>query len=567
MNRRLAAILAADIAGYSRLMGADETATLSALRLFRSDIFGPAVGRARGRIVKSMGDGWLVEFGSAADAVTCALEVQDRLAAHETIRLRIGVHLGDVTHEEEDVFGDGVNIAARLEALSAPGGIAISDAVRSSIDGVLRAGFADAGARRLKNIADPVRVWARAPDGAAPAAAAPAFSDRTSVAVLPFQSAASDPDHAALAEDLAEDVATELARFRWLHVVGEASGARYLVEGAVRRAGARLRVTAHLTSTADGRRLISERWDRDAGDLFAIQDELRAVIVSRVVAEIDAEERTLVRAKPLDSLTARELGYRANLAIFATGDENLAEAEATIERALAVDPDDAQAHVQKSVICIYKALSGRWPPREALEEGAAAARRAIALDPRTANAHSLLSLHYAVLGETDRALESAERARALNPNGWGAYQSRAMALLFAPPGWAADPAAIAERMVADARDTLRLAPNSPLFAQHICLEGIGLLLGAEGGDPTAAVVTLERAAGETGAPWWTCLFAAIGEVRRGREDAARRRVADLLRLAPGMTLTAIEAIFGATYVFQLWRAEIARLPDLGLPAG
>ena len=218
MERRLAAILAADIAGYSRMIGADEAGALAALRAFRAEVFGPTVAGHHGRIVKSMGDGWLVEFSSVVEAVNCAVQVQDRLTGHSLIALRIGVHIGDVVHEEEDIFGDGVNIAARLEALAEPGGIAISDSAYSSLDGTLTPSFDDAGAQTLKNIARPLRVWTKV---ATPSAATISIERARStgyphLAIQPVATSDERTDVCELAEGLTGDLNATLAAVRWL---------------------------------------------------------------------------------------------------------------------------------------------------------------------------------------------------------------------------------------------------------------------------------------------------------------------------------------------------------------
>jgi len=283
--RRLSAILAADVVRYSRMMGEDETRTLDTLRRLRDETLAPAVEDHGGRIVKGLGDGWLVSFDSAAEAVLCATSVQDLLTENAPMRLRIGVHIGDVTFEDGDVYGDGVNVAARLEAIAAPGGVAISDSVWSSLDGRLRSRFTDCGPQHLKNIASPVRTWALdgleiINDGSARGSSDAAGS--VSISIAPFASSSGDADHLALAEGISEDLETELSRFRWLEVVERADDAktRYVLGGAVRGSGQRVRLTAHLTYVPDGRRLWSERWDRTCDDLFAVQDELAVNVVA-----------------------------------------------------------------------------------------------------------------------------------------------------------------------------------------------------------------------------------------------------------------------------------------------
>ena len=221
IQRRLAAILAADVAGYSRLMGEDEAGTLSALRHLRTELFVPTVRGHRGKIVKSMGDGWLVEFASVVDAVTCAIKVQEGLAGHESITLRVGVHMGDITHEEEDIFGDGVNIASRLQEIARPGGIVISDIARRSIDGKLAAIFVDLGVQGLKNIVEPITVYGWGMTEAATKVTNLPLPDKPSIAVLPFDNMSGDPEQEYFADGITEDITTNLSRIHWLFVIND----------------------------------------------------------------------------------------------------------------------------------------------------------------------------------------------------------------------------------------------------------------------------------------------------------------------------------------------------------
>jgi TolB-like protein len=275
MERRLAAILAADVVGYSRLMGEDEVGTLGALRQFRSQLLAPVVDRYRGTVVKSMGDGWLVEFASIADAVACAIAVQEGLAEQQPIKLRIGVHLGDVTHEDEDIYGDGVNIAARLQEIAKPGAVVISDTTRRSIDAKLAADFVDLGSQELKNIVEPVAAfgWGMSSRDSQPASSA--LPDKPSIAVLPFDNLSGDPEQEYFADGISEDIITTLGRRRWLRVIARNStfvykgqaldvrriaeelGVKYILEGSIRRSGERIRITAELVDGEDGRQVVN----------------------------------------------------------------------------------------------------------------------------------------------------------------------------------------------------------------------------------------------------------------------------------------------------------------------
>lgn len=570
-SRRLAAILAADVVGYSRMMSEDEAQTLSALRSLRSDVVEPTVGKHRGVVVKSLGDGWLVSFDSAVDAVRCAMAIQESLADEPLMQLRIGVHMGDVTHVDGDIFGDGVNIAARLEGLASPRGIAISDSVRSSLDGTLRPSFSDAGLHELKNIAEPVRIWAfgdpPATTGSSETPAPASKRDQSSLAILDFEATNAAPDVVALAEGVRDDLTTELSRFRWLHVAssGVDQDARYHLGGSVRGSGNRVRVTAHLTYAEDGRRIWSERWDRTADDLFAVQDELVAVIVSRVSPEIDAHEKRLLATRPTDVLSPHQLSLRANQLVSDGLITQYDEAEALMEQAIQLEPKNAQAYVQKALVIYLKMNSGAWPPRETGLRALDSARQAVSLDSRMANGFGILAAIHGVLGQTDRALDAANRTAELNPHAWGAPHGKAIAHAFAPPAWVRDPAQHAQELLDQSRLTLRMAPNTAFRSGHHFYVGLGLLMRDQADDLSEAVAELDRSATEPGAAWWPSILLAVAEVRRGNDTEAHRRVADALVVYPGLTFEKVDALFGATFVYHTWRQQFERLPELGLP--
>ncbi len=568
--RRLSAILATDVVGYSRMMGEDEERTLNALRWLRDEVLSPAVSAHGGQIVKGLGDGWLVSFDSAAAAVQCAASVQDSLTADMPMRLRIGVHIGDVTFEDGDIYGDGVNVAARLEALAAPGGLAISDTVWSSLDGTLRSSFTDLGPQHLKNIANAVRVWTHGGAADSPEALAQATSDAAgtaSISIAPFATSSSNADHLALAEGISEDLETALSRFRWLDVVRreDDTRARYLLGGAVRGSGQRVRLTAHLTYAPNGRRLWSERWDRTSDDIFAVQDELTGVVIACVSPEIDAHEKSLVGERPVHTLTARELNLRTNT-ILSTGEiDDLDEAEALITRAISLEPANSESHSQKALVAYRKACSGAWPPGEQLEVGLAAAREALRLDQRQASAYGVISVIYAMRGDTDRALNAADRIASLNPNAWGAPHGRSVALAFAPPDWVTDPQVHAETLLTHAEATLLMAPTSAYRSGHLFFKGLGILLRDEALDLEAAVDALDQSATEPGASWWPSLFLALAELRRGNETAAKQRIREARDAFAALSLPAVRALFGRSYAGSRWQDEFERLPDIGLP--
>jgi TolB-like protein/class 3 adenylate cyclase len=318
VDRKLVAILAADVAGYSRLMGADEEGTLSRLKLHRRELIDPKIAERRGRIVKTTGDGMLVEFGSVVDAVRCAIDVQRGMAERNAessddarIAFRVGINLGDIIIDGDDIHGDGVNVAARLEAIAEPGGICISDAAYQQVRDRLDAAFEDSGEQALKNIARPVRVYrVRLNGGPAPAASpALALPDKPSIAVLPFQNMSGDPEQEYFADGMVEEIITALSRFRQLFViarnssftykgravdvkqVGRELGVRYVLEGSVRKAASRVRITGQLIDAATGAHLWADRFDGGLEDVFELQDQITASVVGAIAPKLEQAER------------------------------------------------------------------------------------------------------------------------------------------------------------------------------------------------------------------------------------------------------------------------------------
>jgi adenylate cyclase len=336
-TRRLAAILAADVAGYSRLIGADEGGTLERLKALRRELLDPKIAEHRGRLVKTTGDGLLVEFGSVVDALRCAVEVQHEMGGRSAgvppdnrIELRIGINVGDIVVEDGDIFGDGVNVAARLEALAEPGGICVAARVQEDAAGKLDLAFEDIGEQQLKNIARPVRVYRVRPHNAATLITrALALPDKPSIAVLPFQNMGGDPDQEHFADGMVEEIITALSKVRWFFViarnstftykgravdvkqVGRELGVRYVLEGSVRKSGNRTRITAQLVEAATGNHIWAERYDRELADIFAVQDEITERVVAAIEPELYAAEHFRARRKPPESLDAWECVMRA----------------------------------------------------------------------------------------------------------------------------------------------------------------------------------------------------------------------------------------------------------------
>src|SRR5512143_1417500 len=409
IKRRLAAIPAADIASYSRLMGEDEAATVRDLKGHQAVIL-PLVGRHSGRIIDTAGDGILAEFPSVIGAIECAVEIQSVMAArnanvaeHRRMRFRIGINLGDVIHDETRIYGDGINVAARLEALAEPAGVLVSGAVHDQVRDRLGLAFEDLGERELKNIARPVHVYrvrmSAESQAALSAGAGLPLPDKPSIAVLPFPNMSGDPEQGYFADGIAEDIITGLSRLRWLFVIARNSsftykdravdvkrvsrelGVRYVLEGSVRKGGNRIRVTAQLIEAETGNHLWAERYDRALDDVFAIQDEIAAKVIGCLQPELYAAEYDRVKRKPPRNLDAWESFVRAMFLYGQHSNPDTKEALNLLGRAIEQDPCYAQAHGLRAVCLAWRAFQG-WEDRDtAFAEAAEAAKHAVACDP------------------------------------------------------------------------------------------------------------------------------------------------------------------------------------------
>src|SRR5258708_5196846 len=489
VQRRLAAILAADVAGYSRLMGSDEEGTLAALKELRRELADPKIKEHRGRIVKTTGDGLLVEFASVVDAVRCAVEVQYEMAERnagvpeeQRIQFRIGINLGDIIKDGRDIHGDGVNIAARLEALAEPGGICVNRVVRDQVRDKLDFAFEDAGEQRVKNIARPLRVYHVRPGPVADeemSAAQPqlALPDKPSVAVLPFTNMSGDPEQEFASDGIAEDVISALSHYPSLFViarnstftykgravdvkqVGRELGVRYVLEGGVRKAGNRIRVTAQLIEAGTGNHVWADRYDRDLVDIFAVQDEITQALTTALTPAIaDAELRRAMRKPPqiLDAWAAYQRGLW-HLSKANPDDDTVAQN--FFRQAIDLDPTfapgySALALAQLQAAAVYQKLS----LLEAQSCAEALARRAVGLDVADAEARSCLGWALQARGELEGALVEIERALMMSPNLAVAHWQRGATLIFSG------------RPVEglDALDTcIRLDPRDPFMAVRL----------------------------------------------------------------------------------------------------
>lgn len=595
VERRLAAILAADVVGYSALMERDEQGTLDRLKTHRRELVEPLLAEHRGRIVKLMGDGVLCEFASVVDAVACAVAIQQGMVGREAdvpeaerIRFRIGVNLGDVIVEGEDIYGDGVNVAARLEGLAEPGGVCVSGKVREELRKRLELAFAPMGRQRVKNIAEPVEAWRVVLGGGVPGArkvprargrraraaivaalgllllaaaagswwwrqrtsdpaAGPSLPNIPSVAVLPFSAAGDDIAQERLADGFTEDLITELGRLGSLFViapnsafaykgrrvderqVGRELGVRYVLEGGLERQGDRLRVAARLVDAADGGQLWAERYDRPAGDLFAVRDE----VLGRLVGELTGYDGPvwrawgrLARRKPSESLTAFDHVILAKEANRRLGREGVHEARRLLEQAVAIDPRYTGAWSFLADTHFNDALNG-WTDDRARSWALfhEAARKAAELDPRDAYAQYELGRSHFVRGEATLGAQAWDRAVALAPN--DAYVIRSIGTQL-PIALGVERAAEGVELVE--RALLRLDPLHPPF-QWISL-GVSVYFAGGYAEAAGALGKLEE-------HWLESrLMLAVSHAQAGERGKAAAQMAEVLKLEPGFSAEA-----------------------------
>jgi adenylate cyclase len=452
LDRRLAAIFAADVVGYSRLMGEDEAGTLGRLKSLHNELLQPKIEARKGRIVKLMGDGLLAEFPSVVEAVLCAAEIQQSTLERETeltqerrIRLRIGVNLGDIIVEGSDIYGDGVNVASRLEALADPGGICVSGSVFDQVKGKVELNFADLGERQVKNIDQPVRVYrisleGETAEGVAHAAATTAATEleilqQPAIAVLPFENMSGDPEQDYFSDGLAEDIITALSQWRSFPVVARNStfsfkgqqvriekiaeelGARYVLEGSVRKAGSRLRITAQLIDAKTGHHVWAERFDRQLEDVFDIQDEITNRIAATIVPELEHFEHRRSTAKRTEDLNAWDYYLRGMQTFHDETCEGTDSSIRMFQAAVDLDQNYCDAWARLGW-CHARLVMLRCveDPSLSLERGFEAARRAVALDDGSALAHLSLGTVHIWNEETALGLGEAQAALQLNPN-------------------------------------------------------------------------------------------------------------------------------------------------------
>ena len=450
VDRRLAAIFAGDIAGYSRLMGADEEGTLRQLKAHRKELVDPKITEHRGRIVKTTGDGMLVEFVSVVDAVRCAVDIQRGMAernskvpADKRIEFRVGINVGDIISDSNDIYGDGVNVAARLEALADPGGIMVSRTVHDQVRDKLSFGFEDLGEQTIKNIAHPIGVHRvslaevaslAAAQSAAASKSEPASSNRPSIAVLPFTNMSGDPEQEYFADGISEDIITGLSKLRWFFVIARNSsfaykgkavdvkraahelGVRYVLEGSVRKGGNRVRITAQLIDAATGNHVWADRYDGDLTDIFALQDEITRKVVAAIEPKLLEAEGIRSQSRSTEDLGAWDIVMQATSLFWRLTKTEGEAAIAMLKQAVERYPDYAPAYSMLAFAMLTSRLLGWTLVAPQVKEAEALAARAAELDDSDPWAHLALGYVAHTMRRTDAAAEEYQRAIDLNPN-------------------------------------------------------------------------------------------------------------------------------------------------------
>jgi adenylate cyclase len=552
LERRLAAILAADVVGYSRLMEQNETETFECLRAHRKELFEPEIERHQGRIFKLMGDGLLAEFGSVVAAVECAVVLQrgmaDRnagLANDRRIDMRMGINLGDVIVEDTDVHGDGVNIAARLRGLADPGGVMVSGTVYDHLQGKLDIALDFLGERQVKNVARPVRVYRLRLDGAA-ATATPPLPDKPSIAVLPFQNLSGDPDQDYFADGIVEEIITALSRMHWLFViarnssftykgravdvkqVGRALGVRYVLEGSVRKAGNRVRIIGQLIDASTGAHLWADRFEGGLEDVFDLQDQVTAKVVGAVAPKLEQAEIERAKRKPTESLDAYDYFLRGMAGIHRLTREGNNEALQMFYRAIELDPNFASAYGMAARCYSQRKSSGwvtDWTAQE-IAETARLAHRAAELGRDDAVALCMAGVALAfVVGDLDDGAALIDRALLLNPN-------LAWAWLFSGwvKNWLGEPEIALEHLAR----AMRLSPHdSHTFQMQMATAFAHLFAGRY----AEASSWAEAAAREQPNHLAVAITAAASGALAGRLSEAQKAMARVRQLHPALRIS------------------------------
>jgi len=552
VERRLAAILAADVAGYSRLMGADEEGTHAALKVYRHEIIDPKIAEHRGRLVRIIGDGLLVEFASVVAAVRWAVEVQRAmgernagLPQEKRIEFRMGINAGDIIIDGTDIWGDGVNVAARLETLAEPGGICVSGRVQEDIHGSLEIAFEDIGEQQLKNIVRPVRVYRVRLKGATKAA--PAQPHKPSIAILPFNNMSGDPEQEYFADGMVEEITTALSRTRWLFViarnssftykgravdvkqVGREMGVRYVLEGGVRKSADRVRITAQLIDASTGAHLWADRFDGSLEDIFELQDQVTASVVGAIAPRLEQAEVERAKHKPTESLDAYDYFLRGIASLHSWTKESNDEALRLFNKAIELDSDFASAYGMASW-CYVRRKGSRWIIDRAQEtaETARLARRAAELgwDDAVALAWGGFALAY-VVHDVEVGAALIDRALQLNPN---------LAEAWHFSGWVRIYLGEPEVAIEHLAHAMRLSPLDPLtFVTQMAIAFAHFFAGRNDDASSwaeKALATSPPGLRERPVYHPALLIAAASNSLAGRLEEARNAIARLRQLNP-----------------------------------
>jgi adenylate cyclase len=583
VQRRLAAILAADVAGYSRLTGADEEGTIARLRALRRELIDPTVASHGGRVVKTTGDGILIEFASVVDAVRCAVELQRGIISQsedqpqeKRIAFRIGIHVGDVVVDGDDLLGDGVNVAARLEGVAEPGGICISEDAYRQVRDRLASKFVDGGEQRFKNIARPMRVYRLADELSAASgggAATLPLPDKPSIALLPFQNMSGDPEQEYFADGIVEEIITALSRFRQLFViarnssftykgravdvkqVGRELGVRYVLEGSVRKAANKVRITAQLIDTSIGTHLWADRFDGSLEDIFDLQDHVTSSVVGAIAPKLEQAEIERAKRKPTDSLDAYDYYLRGLSNFHSHTRQGNDDALTLFLKAIELDPNYAAAYGMAAYCCHRQRVWG-WTDdwNGDLRKLEQLARQAAKLGKDDPVALSTAGWAIAFdLRDPELGAALLDRARALNPSEATAWWMSAFARI-----WLGEP----EKAIEHAQRAMRLSPRDP--SMHQMNTAIGHAYFISGKYEEAAASALNSLQLEPDfQPALRLGAAACGQL--GRLEEASRLVAHLRELFPHVTLSVLRELM--PYRPEHLAAYLEGLRKAGLPEG
>ena len=579
VQRRLAAVLAADVAGYTRLMEQDTDGTVAAWQAAREDVIKPRVADHSGKIVKLTGDGFLVEFSTVQDAVNCAIAMQSGLAS-SSLDFRMGINLGDIVDDGEDIHGEGVNVAARLEGLADPGGICISGSVHEQVRNRIEANYEDLGEKEVKNVSAPVRVYRVAYEDetvSQPGTQSEvlrdqplALPDKPSIAVLPFDNMSNDPEQEYFSDGITEDVITELSKISGLFViarhsaftykgksvtlstVGRELGVRYVLEGSVRKAGDRLRITAQLVDAATDHHVWADRYDRKLEDVFAVQDEVARSVAAALAVALKPDESERLSRPPTDNIAAYDLYLRSRATPWPPTRENILSAQKAYKHIIKIDPTFVGGHAGAALTYALSVIFGHSDQPEADAETAIkTAEKALAINDQFALGHSALGLANLASGRHDAAVLMAQKAIDLQPSDGDAHAFMAMTLISAGRGKEACQAA---------ESALRLDPQY-MDGPYLNALGVSKFVAGKYDEAIDAFKRNEKRGGPIGVPAFAVLAASFAA--SGRVDEARESVRELLKFFPEFSITRARQlrIFNAEDLERL----IGYLHKAGLP--